>query len=307
MAHFSWELSVVVFIHTYIDSRLIIKLNVITTAHNQVSIMLRYLIKLFMLSMCHQMRAEVDENNTFVDYRFQNLTSFAITDLSNPVSYIMYLSLRGNNLDRIPNDITKLSSLERLILSENPQITFPPDGSPFLISRSLIDLDCESCDVKVIYNRSLRRLPLLETLRLPNNTIQMIEKRAFQHNTNIRMLDFRHNKLTSLPSTILVGLSKIKHLDLSGNRELAPQDGQPFLESSSLKILKCNNCGFSTTQVVTFSKLPNLQELHLAENRLLVAPCLLPALKALGVYSMKIITDYQRCLRKKFPFVKVLK
>nr|XP_019542560.2 leucine-rich repeat-containing protein egg-6-like [Aedes albopictus] len=249
--------------------------------------------------------AEVDENTASVEYNFCNLTSIEINDLPSPVSEITYLSLRGNNLDGFPSDISKLSSLERLILSENPQITFPADGTPFLISSSLIDLDCECCDIKAILNRSLRRLPLIETLRLPNNTIQMIEKRAFRNNPNICVLDFRHNNLTTLPITILVGLQKIKKLDLSGNRDLAPQKDQPFLVSSSLKVLKCNNCGFSTTQVVTFSKLPNLKELHLAENRLLVAPCLLPSLTALGVHSMKVITVYHRCLKRNFPFVKL--
>ncbi|XP_062705228.1 leucine-rich repeat-containing G-protein coupled receptor 5-like isoform X1 [Aedes albopictus] len=244
-----------------------------------------------------------EDDNTVVDYRFRNLTEFNVANLPHPVSDIAYLSLQGNNLDAFPSDISELSSLERLILSENPQLTFPSDGSPFLISRSLIDLVCESCDIKTIYTRSLRRLPLLETLLLPNNAIQMIEKRAFRNNPNMWMMDLTQNKLTSLPTTILVGLHNMKKLDLSSNRDLAPQKGQPFLVSNSLEILKCNNCGFSTTQMVTFSKLPNLKKLHLADNRLLVAPCLLPSLTTLGAYSKKIFTDYQRCLKKKFHFV----
>nr|XP_029728023.1 LOW QUALITY PROTEIN: chondroadherin-like protein [Aedes albopictus] len=245
-----------------------------------------------------------DENITFVDYCFRNLLSFTITDLPHPVSEIIYLSLRGNNLQRFPNNILKLSSLERLILSENPQITFPLDGSPFLISRSLIDLDCECCGIKAITTRSLRGLPHLETLRLPNNTIQIIEKRAFRHNPNIRMLDLRQNKLTSLPMTILIGLHKMKKLDLSENRDLAPQKDQPFLVSNSLEILKCNNCGFSTAQEVTFSKLANLKKLHLAGNSLLMTPCFLPFPTVLGVHLMKVITDCQRYLENNcYPIV----
>ncbi|XP_062705229.1 leucine-rich repeat-containing G-protein coupled receptor 5-like isoform X2 [Aedes albopictus] len=222
-----------------------------------------------------------EDDNTVVDYRFRNLTEFNVANLPHPVSDIAYLSLQGNNLDAFPSDISELSSLER----------------------SLIDLVCESCDIKTIYTRSLRRLPLLETLLLPNNAIQMIEKRAFRNNPNMWMMDLTQNKLTSLPTTILVGLHNMKKLDLSSNRDLAPQKGQPFLVSNSLEILKCNNCGFSTTQMVTFSKLPNLKKLHLADNRLLVAPCLLPSLTTLGAYSKKIFTDYQRCLKKKFHFV----
>lgn len=239
---------------------------------------MRSLIVLLAFGMCLCLG---EDDNTVVDYRFRNLTEFNVANLPHPVSDIAYLSLQGNNLDAFPSDISELSSLER----------------------SLIDLVCESCDIKTIYTRSLRRLPLLETLLLPNNAIQMIEKRAFRNNPNMWMMDLTQNKLTSLPTTILVGLHNMKKLDLSSNRDLAPQKGQPFLVSNSLEILKCNNCGFSTTQMVTFSKLPNLKKLHLADNRLLVAPCLLPSLTTLGAYSKKIFTDYQRCLKKKFHFV----
>uniref|UniRef100_A0A1W7R7L6 Putative leucine-rich repeat protein n=1 Tax=Aedes albopictus TaxID=7160 RepID=A0A1W7R7L6_AEDAL len=239
---------------------------------------MRSLIVLLAFGMCLCLG---EDDNTVVYYRFRNLTEFNVANLPHPVSDIAYLSLQGNNLDAFPSDISELSSLER----------------------SLIDLVCESCDIKTIYTRSLRRLPLLETLLLPNNAIQMIEKRAFRNNPNMRMMDLTQNKLTSLPTTILVGLHNMKKLDLSRNRDLAPQKGQPFLVSNSLEILKCNNCGFSTTQMVTFSKLPNLKKLHLADNRLLVAPCLLPSLTTLGAYSKKIFTDYQRCLKKKFHFV----
>ncbi|XP_062709979.1 leucine-rich repeat, immunoglobulin-like domain and transmembrane domain-containing protein 2 [Aedes albopictus] len=263
--------------------------------------MLRIVMMIVILNICRETMADVDENEMFIDYRFQNLTSFATTDLpQDAASDIVYLSLRGNDLKRIHNDLSQLPNLERLILSENPQLTFPIDGSPFLKSRSLIDLDCESCDVKVIYSGSLRRLPLLETLRLPNNGIRMIGKRAFQHNPNMQVLDLRQNKLTTMPSTILVGLHKMKLLDLSDNRDLAPQKDQPFLESNSLKVLKCNNCGFSTTEVITFSKLYNLKEFHLAGNRHLVAPCLLPFQAPLRKNPMKIITDCKRCMKRKF-------
>lgn len=188
------------------------------TARNMLRIVMMFVI----LNMCRETMADIDANETFIDYRFQNLTSFATS------------------------------------------------------------------------------LPLLETLRLPNNRIRMIEKRAFQHNPNMQVLDLRQNKLTTLPSTILVGLSKMKQLDLSDNRDLAPQKDQPFLESNSLKVLKCNNCGFSTTEVITFSKLYNLEELHLAGNMLLVAPCLLPFPAPLRKNPMKIITDCKRCMKRKF-------
>lgn len=254
-----------------------------------------------MWTICHGTTAKY-ENTAFLDYR--NLTSFHISDLPHPVPEIVYLSLRGNKLDRFSIGIKEFPNLERLILSENSEMTFPPDGSPFLASTSLIDLDCECCAIKAIYTGSLSRFPLLETLRLANNTIQMIEKRAFQRNPNIRMLDLRHNKLTTLPTTMLIGLRKMKTLDVSGNRELAPQDGQPFLVSNSLQILKCDNCGFRTVQFVTFSKLSNLKKLHLQANSLLVGPCFLPSVNIVGMQWMQMITDYQRYFKQYSPTLK---
>lgn len=218
-----------------------------------------------------------DQYKSAVDLSYQNLTTFDVnsTVLRSFSSDILWLSLQGNDLTAFPCDISyDLPSVEKLILSDNHRIQFPSDGSPFLIAPSLTDLNCERCRIKTIFTQSLRYLLQLEILRLGSNGIEWIETSAFRRNRHIQKMDLSRNKLTTLPIKMLKGLFQIEELDLSYNRKLAPLKDHPFLASDSLRILKCNYCGFTATQEATFSELTNLKELHLVGNKLLTVPFL---------------------------------
>lgn len=218
-----------------------------------------------------------DDFKTISDLSYHNLTALNFTsDEAETLSPdTLYLNLQGNDLRSIPNNISHyLPQLEKAILTDNPQLSFPSDGSPFLRSPTLIELLCERCGIRTISTRSLRHLPRLEYLRLSFNQIQHIAPHAFRRNRYLQNLDLSSNQLTSVPTKMLSGLFDVKDLDLSNNRELAPRNDAPFLASDVLEVLKCNDCGFTETFEDTFSELTNLKELHLKGNRIVTIPFL---------------------------------
>lgn len=240
--------------------------------------MLVYWTICFCLLLTHANAAETsDDLRTISDLSYQNLTALNFT--SNEAGTLspdtLYLNLQGNDLRSIPNNISHyLPQLEKAILTDNPQLSFPSDGSPFLRSPTLIELLCERCGIRTISTRSLRHLPRLEYLRLSFNQIQRVAPHAFRRNRYLQNLDLSSNRLTTVPTKMLSGLFHVKDLDLSNNRELAPRNDAPFLASDVLEVLKCNDCGFTETFEDTFSELTNLKELHLKGNRIVTIPFL---------------------------------
>ncbi|XP_065079746.1 lumican-like [Ochlerotatus camptorhynchus] len=182
---------------------------------------------------------------------------------------IMYLSLCDNDLLSIDkNTFQRFNHLEKLILDKNSHLNFNSDGSEFLELESMTDLHCFRCGVDKIYNKSLQGMPRLEQINLSDNRIEQIEAKAFYGNKNLERIDLRLNKLRRLPSEMLTPLDRIRWIDLSSNTELAPEGSEPFLISTVLEKLRCNECGFVTIQEYTFSMLPGLKELFLRKNKI---------------------------------------
>ncbi|XP_065079747.1 leucine-rich repeat transmembrane neuronal protein 4-like [Ochlerotatus camptorhynchus] len=201
----------------------------------------------------------------------QNITS--IDQSSDVLKYIsaeiLYLSLCDNDLLSIhKHSFQKFSLLEKLVLDRNSHLNFNSDGSEFLESESLTDLHCFRCGVDKIYNKSLQGMPRLEQINLTDNRIEQIEAKAFYGNKNLERIDLRFNKLRRLPSEMLTPLDSIRWIDLSSNTELAPEGSEPFLISTVLEKLRCNECGFVIVQEYTFSMLPGLKELFLRKNKI---------------------------------------
>lgn len=101
---------------------------------------------------------------------------------------------------------------------------------------------------------------------MANNKITEIERLAFRENNELYEIDLQYNLLERLPNDLIVNLRKIEKMDLSFNRNLSVEEGQPFLISNSLKHLKCEGCGFTVIYEQTFAKLVNLRSLDLKGN-----------------------------------------
>ncbi|EDS31741.1 conserved hypothetical protein [Culex quinquefasciatus] len=177
------------------------------------------------------------------------------------------IDLCDNQLENIDRDVfRRFYQLEGMLLNDNPDLGFPTDGSPFLVIKSLTELQCVNCGVEKILKGSLQGLPKLVRIILNHNRITDIEKLAFRENSELRLIDLKHNFLERLPNELVEGLRNLEQLDLSFNRKLNVDGDQPFLYSSTLKELKCEGCGFTVIYEQTFAKLPNLRKLDLKEN-----------------------------------------
>ncbi|XP_062705230.1 reticulon-4 receptor-like [Aedes albopictus] len=219
-----------------------------------------------------------DSSSTITELNYRNITvfNFALVKNENLSPDSLYMNLEGNDLTSMPANFSSyFPQIERIILTDNWRLSFPPDGSPFLRSPSLIELFCERCGIREIFPRSLRRLPKLEYLRLGENQIKRIAPHAFRKNQNLQNVDLSSNKLSNIPAEMLKGLLRIKVLDMSNNPDLGVENDTPFLVSDVLEVLKCNYCGFKESYEETFSELTNLRELHLKENQILIIPYLL--------------------------------
>ncbi|EAT42226.1 AAEL006225-PA [Aedes aegypti] len=252
--------------------------------------MMRAIFLTLCSSICSGFPIEL-ENRADLILNYKNLTEFDVSSAT--LTEVIYLSLQGNNLITFPRYIYhNLPEVERIKLTDNPRITFPSDGSPFLISWSLIELELESCGIQEIYNGSLSCLSKMEEINMGSNLIKQIDKNAFRENHNLRKIVLSNNNLATVPINMLKGLERMKEIDLSYNRNLAARLNRPFLMSNTLEILKCSYCGFRETTEITFAYLPNLRELRLEGNLLLRVPVLLmPNIVVIGKDPDSVMTN----------------
>ncbi|XP_058461772.1 insulin-like growth factor-binding protein complex acid labile subunit isoform X2 [Malaya genurostris] len=193
-------------------------------------------------------------------------------------STLEYLEICKNNITILdPGAFQRFPKLIRLVLDDNSRLKFPFNGTQFLSQDSLIDLQCERCGIEKIYSQSLRYMPKLEIINLNANAIAEISPDAFLGNRDLKVIILSQNNLSSLSNELLVELSAVKVLNVSMNPLLEPEKKKPFLKSSVLEELWCDECGFSIIYYDTFAKLPNLTRLNLRRNEIvkITTPALL--------------------------------
>ncbi|XP_062705226.1 extracellular matrix protein 2-like isoform X2 [Aedes albopictus] len=200
--------------------------------------------------------------NAELNYRNMNITdfNFALVEVENLSSETLYINLEGNDLTSMPDNIAMyFSQMERIILNDNLRLSFPPDGSPFLRSPSLIELICERCGIHKIFTRSLRHLPHLEYLWLSDNQINQIAPYAFRRNQRLQNVDLSFNKLYTVPADMLKGLFRMKQCSAGAQVQLLwiygiirgnffgldqPQGAAPGRKSNSGNSIPTRSCSF---------------------------------------------------------------
>ncbi|KAF7711209.1 volume-regulated anion channel subunit LRRC8E isoform X1 [Silurus meridionalis] len=131
------------------------------------------------------------------------------------------LELIGCELERLPNAIFSLTSLQQLDLKENRLIT---------VEEILSLQHCRRLSTLRLWHNSIRFIPehinklrSLETLDLSWNKIQSLSLHLC-YCTKLRHLDLSHNQLTSLPSEIGI-LQSLWHLSVAYNSlEVLPEE-----------------------------------------------------------------------------------
>lgn len=204
-----------------------------------------------------------------IDLCRQNITEVGkdAAVLGNVTSSTTVIGLCDNNITKVDSKaFQEYDALQMLNFNGNRELRFPSDGSPFLISHSLMRLDCERCGISEIYKGSLEGMPNLKQINLRQSMIETLDDNAFQTNRALQEVDLSQNKLTRIPGGIFIGLQSLHSADFSSNSMLAPHEDEPFVISDSLKVLKCDECDFSVVYERTFSEVPQLEQLYLRNN-----------------------------------------
>ncbi|MBL0265422.1 MAG: leucine-rich repeat domain-containing protein [Leptospiraceae bacterium] len=122
------------------------------------------------------------------------------------------LDLRNNQIEKIPNEISKLKNLKRIILGRNKIKEIPPDI--FLLFQ-LIEVYFNNNQIEVI-SPAISNLNLLRKLDLHKNRINIVPEEIGKLH-NLTYLALHYNLINYLPDSIgnLVNLEK---LDLHNNK-----------------------------------------------------------------------------------------
>ncbi len=205
------------------------------------------------------------------------------------------LDLSANKLNSIPADLFKglCQGLSKLNLSQNSFTNL--DSLPKELFKNLINLRIlilSNCNIGNLperlfdnlsnlteidlSNNKIKRLPdlifdvfklsNLIKLDLKNNIIESLSNNLFGKNSKVKFLNLQGNKLTSLEEeTLFKELPLLNHLNLSGN-QISQINKNIFRYSSDLKYLYLNNNKIKILSPNLFSRLRNLLELHLEGN-----------------------------------------
>lgn len=201
-----------------------------------------------MLDLRHQQNITLDPSF------FLNKTSYHEIDLSN--GKLEFLT---------PHLLKTLPSLMELRVDGNPKFQ-NRKVEAFLHSKSLEMFSCAGCGFLEIYNLSFTGLPSLERLDLSRNSIQTINKDAFNSNINLKFVNLTGNKLDLIRPEIFSSNEHLSVLDLSLNVNLTVREGTQLITNPNLTILYVAGCSFHVIDEQTFSGLPDLQEIYLQNN-----------------------------------------
>ncbi|XP_059620068.1 insulin-like growth factor-binding protein complex acid labile subunit [Phlebotomus argentipes] len=122
------------------------------------------------------------------------------------------LTLDDNELEELPEKLLENLAVKSLNINNNSCYKFP-EAKPFLISKSLENFMCISCNITEIYEKTFSETPNLRKIQLQNNLIHRIDERAF---VGLSQLEVR------------VGLDIVKNLPLQLKKEFyVDQDSDP--------------------------------------------------------------------------------
>ncbi len=131
-----------------------------------------------------------------VDISYNQLTSIPSDRLE--YSKCRSLSIRGNKLQKFPNAISDVHTLEKLNLSENKISSIDDDAFDGL--ENLIELDLSFNELTYLPT-SLGKLKKLKRLNLSGNKISALPK-EFENLTSLEFLDFDNNPIGRIPVEI---------------------------------------------------------------------------------------------------------
>ncbi|XP_014283594.1 leucine-rich repeats and immunoglobulin-like domains protein 3 [Halyomorpha halys] len=176
-----------------------------------------------------------------LDAKFINASKNNFQLFPDIINGVQSLSLRYNQMRDVLSENCPVS-LRSLDLSENPikTINIACDG--------LAVLDLSHCDIEILPETFLKKLSSLEILNIGDNPLRKISDLV---SFSLQELRIQRTQFRVLKPTALTGLTKLKFLDLSGNKHMRILDFH-----TNAEILIAQNCSLDS---VDFSGMPNLR------------------------------------------------
>jgi len=147
---------------------------------------------------------------------------------------LSYLDLSHNSLKKLPGSFGFLVNVCNLNLSNNKLVEIPPEIS-FMRGLTSLDLthnhltelpsslqDLHHLEIFYVRHNKLAKIPKLRNctnlkeLHLGNNCITEVTSEDIENIPNVRQLDLRDNKISSIPNEI-TGLQLLERLDVTNN------------------------------------------------------------------------------------------
>ncbi|XP_062406225.1 toll-like receptor 5 [Sardina pilchardus] len=218
--------------------------------------------------------------STTVDLAYMNPSDFNWTNCGNPFKNISFdtldLSNNGLGTERATQFFSAIkgTKINHLIFSSNnmgPGYGFnnfkDPDRFTFepLKSSGIKIIDLSNNYINILKWAVFRSLSDVVSMSLADNKINQFEKGAFVGLTHLQRLNLSNNLIGEIYRHTFQNMPNLILLDLTNNH-IGVVQHESFSELSSLLALDLT--GNSLTSVYTFARLPNLQELHLDDNKI---------------------------------------
>ncbi|KAH9525208.1 Relaxin receptor 1 [Bulinus truncatus] len=194
--------------------------------------------------------------------RFNNLTSFPLTSLSN----VTALDLTGNRISELSSiPLHLMPKLKKLILVSNSISLLKIPDLDF--ARQLKELNLKQNQITRIENDTFKNAGNLESLYLGSNRISHIEPRSFHGLTELTMLELRENFISELSVEVFKDFKQLSILNLGSNKLKILKNGL-FDSLSNLLSITLNSNEITLIEPQVFKYMVNVQTLELRFNKL---------------------------------------
>lgn len=217
------------------------------------------------------------EHMVSVDLDFNDLTSLP-TEFATKLSNLKTLSLRGNNLLNVPDNLHLISKLETLNLSQNKLSTLQLTLGKMVSLKNLYLQGNKILEIPV----GLSSMCSLEDLRLDENKLFDLPQ-DFGLLTSLKHLDISYNRLHCLSENF----GKLQNLEtLNLNKNLLKDFPDSFGELSRLKIIDISENSIDSLPN-HFKSCLTLTKFHADCNNIAYLPEWVNELKSLLDFSLK--------------------
>ena len=184
---------------------------------------------------------------------------------------VVRLDLSNQNLNKLPNDITKFKNIKFLNLSNNPNLDFSSIGVVLIGFKHLEVLKLDSNRLEDLPAWAGQFLGIKHISLSYNQELNLSKAFMYlKHLPSLEKLNLSHNGLTKIPESIS-GLTHLKNVRLSYN---AINDAHSYSNLSKLSKLKFLWLDNNNIEVLpkNIGELSQITELYLGDNTIKTLP-----------------------------------